>query len=41
MEEIEAGKHDPPRKMTHPNAGQIDVYQATRFSVWITDTARR
>ena len=41
MEEIEAGKHDPPRKMTHPNAGQSDVYQATRFSVWITDTARR
>ena len=41
MEELEAGKHDPPRKMQHPRIGEMDVYQTTRFSVWIKDEARR
>ncbi len=41
MEELEAGKHDPPRKMKHRQFGDMDVYQATRFSVWIKDEARR
>ncbi len=41
MEELEAGKHDPPRKMNHRLFGEMDVYQATRFSVWIKAHARR
>ncbi len=41
IEELEAGKHDPPRKMKGGRWGDIDVYQSTRFSVWINDNARK
>ncbi len=41
MEKLEAGGHDPPRKMKHKDFGELDVYQAARFSVWIKDHARR
>jgi len=41
MEEVEEGKHEPPRKMTNERLGKLDVYQSSRFSAWIKDNARR
>jgi glyoxylase-like metal-dependent hydrolase (beta-lactamase superfamily II) len=41
IEELEAGKHDPPRKMRGTRWGELDVYQGTRFAVWIKDHARK
>lgn len=41
MEEIEAGEHEPPKKMGADYWGIVDEYEAPRFKVWIQDHARR
>ncbi len=41
MEEIEAGGHEPPKKVDGDYWGIVDEYRAERFKVWIQDHARR
>lgn len=42
MEELEAGKHDPPKKVDGgPMWGEVDEYEFPRVKVWIQDHARK
>jgi hypothetical protein len=41
MEELEAGKHDPPKKVDGGNWGEVDEYEFPRVKVWIQDHARK
>lgn len=41
IEEIEAGKHEPPEKKTVPVWGEMDEYAGGRFQVWLQDHARK
>ncbi len=41
VEEIQAGAHDPPKKVEAGKWGVVDEYEAPRFKVWIQDHARK
>ena len=41
MEELEAGKHDPPAKIDGGMWGEVDEYVFPRVKVWINDNARK
>lgn len=41
MEEVQAGLHDPPKKVDGDYWGIVDEYQAPRCKVWVQDHARR
>ena len=41
VEEIEAGKHEPPKKADGGNWGEVDEYEAPCCKVWIQDHARK
>ena len=41
MEELEAGKHDPPKKVDGGMWGEVDEYEFPRAKVWIQDHARK
>lgn len=41
VEEVEAGKHDPPEKVHGGKWGEVDEYVAEGFKVWVNDHARK
>jgi glyoxylase-like metal-dependent hydrolase (beta-lactamase superfamily II) len=41
VEEVEAGAHEPPKKVEAGKWGVVDAYEAEGFSVWIKDHARK
>ena len=41
VEEVEAGGHEPPKKVDAGKWGEVDEYEAGRFKVWINDNARK
>jgi len=41
MEELQAGKHDPPKKVDGGMWGEVDEYEFPRVKVWIQDHARK
>ena len=41
VEEVEAGGHEPPKKVDAGKWGEVDEYEAGRVKVWINDHARK
>ena len=41
LEELQAGKHDPPKKVMAGNWGEVDEYEFPHVKVWINDAARK
>ena len=41
MEDLEAGKYDPPAKVDGGAWGEVDEYVFPRAKVWIQDHARK